>query len=75
MLLGPSGKPIVKLFIFAPKEFYDLITQDEVQHNSNKFAQLHLFETPTAHLPVQHLDHAVSKGAPLSQRVRLGSAH
>ena len=27
-LLGPSGKPVVKLFVFAPLDSYDLILQD-----------------------------------------------
>jgi hypothetical protein len=27
VLLGPSGKPIVKMFVFAPSEFYDFVSQ------------------------------------------------
>jgi len=29
LLLGPTGKPVVKIFIFADKKAYDLIVQDE----------------------------------------------
>eukprot|EP00892_Ulva_mutabilis_P012387 jgi/Ulvmu1/9520/UM053_0008.1 len=52
VLLGPGGKPAVKLFIFAPAECYDFVSQDEVAERSGKFAQLHLFEAPTEHLPI-----------------------
>lgn len=27
MLLGPGGNPVVKLFIFAPAECYDFVSQ------------------------------------------------
>lgn len=51
VLLGPGGKPAIKIFIFAPKEAYDLIAQDEVANNSGCFAGLHLFSTPSKYLP------------------------
>lgn len=47
----PGGKPAIKIFIFAPKEAYDLIAQDEVANNSGCFAGLHLFSTPSKYLP------------------------
>lgn len=58
VLLGPSGKPVVKLFIFATKHHYDFITQDEVMNATRKFSHMHLFETPTEHLPDQSGDGA-----------------
>lgn len=27
VLLGPSGKPVVKMFVFAPSQYYDFISQ------------------------------------------------
>jgi hypothetical protein len=27
VLLGPSGRPVVKMFVFAPAQFYDLMSQ------------------------------------------------
>jgi hypothetical protein len=51
ILRGPSGKPVVKLFIFAPPEYYDVIAQDEVANVTHNFSQLDLFNTDSAHLP------------------------
>ena len=27
VLLGPSGKPVVKMFVFAPSQYYDFVSQ------------------------------------------------
>lgn len=46
-----SENPIVKVFIFAGKEAYDFITQDEVTNRKGTFAQLDPFNTPSFALP------------------------
>eukprot|EP00041_Stephanoeca_diplocostata_P016540 m.326124 g.326124 ORF g.326124 m.326124 type:complete len:591 (+) comp20397_c0_seq1:240-2012(+) len=51
VLIGPGGKRVVKIFIFAPKSAYELITQDDEVNKSGKFAGLQLFQTPDEFLP------------------------
>ena len=46
-----SGKPIVKIFIFAPKSYYKLIMQDLETNKTGRTACLDLFGTPTEYLP------------------------
>lgn len=43
VLLGPGGKPVVKLFIFARLEDYGLVTQDAETYRSARFAAVHPF--------------------------------
>tara|TARA_Y200000002_G_C22263824_1_gene489145 strand:- start:74 stop:460 length:387 start_codon:yes stop_codon:yes gene_type:complete len=50
-VLGPSGKPVVKLFVFLPKEAYPLVFQDMETNKSDKFSLLDLFNTPSHALP------------------------
>ena len=55
VLLGPTGKPVVKLFLFAPAEHYDLIAQDEAANTTQRFSQLDPFTAQSQHLPAgQH---------------------
>lgn len=61
VLRGPTGKPVVKLFLFAPAESYDLIAQDEVANATQKFAHLDPFTTPSSGLP----SGAAAAGEPL----------
>ncbi|EKX34748.1 hypothetical protein GUITHDRAFT_146966 [Guillardia theta CCMP2712] len=51
VLLGPNGKPVVKLFIFAEKDAYDFIIQDIESNKTSRFNHLHLFDTPSSCLP------------------------
>ena len=51
LLLGPTGKPVVKLFVFAEKEDYEWIAQDGVMNSTMKQSALDLFNTPDHHLP------------------------
>ncbi|QDZ22209.1 hypothetical protein HOP50_07g47490 [Chloropicon primus] len=46
-----SGKPIVKIFIFAEKSHYKLITQDLEGNKTGRAACLDLFTTPSEYLP------------------------
>jgi len=50
-ILGPSGKPIVKIFVFLPKEAYEMVFQDMETNKSDIFALLDLFQTPSHALP------------------------
>ena len=48
LLLGPGGRPAVKLFFFASIEDYAVVTQDPETHRTGRFAALHPFAaTPT----------------------------
>lgn len=51
VLIGPGGKRVVKIFVFAQKSAYELITQDDEVNKSGKFAGLQLFDTPDEFLP------------------------
>jgi hypothetical protein len=51
LLLGPTGKPVVKLFVFAEKEDYEWIAQDGVMNQTMKQSALDLFDTPDHYLP------------------------
>ncbi|KAK3282859.1 hypothetical protein CYMTET_9420 [Cymbomonas tetramitiformis] len=51
VLLGPNGRPIVKLFMFSDKGAYSFITQDRETNKSGHFCCLDLFNTPDHHLP------------------------
>jgi hypothetical protein len=50
-LLGPGGKVVVKLFVFAARDSYDFICQDAETNKTHRFAHLDLFNTPTHWLP------------------------
>ena len=50
-LLGPTGRPVVKLFVFAEKEDYEWIAQDGVMNQTMKQSALDLFDTPDHYLP------------------------
>jgi len=51
VLLGPTGKPVVKLFVFARREDYEWISQDGVMNQTMKQSALDLFDTPDDFLP------------------------
>ena len=51
VLLGPTGKPVVKLFVFAEKEDYEWVAQDGVMNQTMKQSALDLFDTPDHFLP------------------------
>jgi hypothetical protein len=51
VLLGPTGRPVTKLFVYANREDYDLITQDDVANGSAYCVGLDLFRVPGEHLP------------------------
>jgi hypothetical protein len=55
VLRGPSGRPVVKIFLFAPAEAYDFISQDDVADATHKFAQLDPFTAASSHLPAGRL--------------------
>ena len=46
MLLGPTGRPVVKLFVFAEKKDSEWIAQDGVMNATTKQSALDLFDTP-----------------------------
>ena len=50
-VLGPEGRPAVKLFVFAPKEAYTLVFQDSVMNATGNFAVFDPFKTPSDALP------------------------
>ena len=49
--VGPGGKPVVKLFVFLPKAWYDLAMQDHEMNKNKKFYCLDIFNTASEHLP------------------------
>jgi len=53
--LGPEGRPVVKLFVFAPKEAYTLCFQDSVMNATGCFAVFDPFRTPSDALPAAAL--------------------
>jgi len=53
-LLGPTGKSVVKLFVFAEKEDYEWVAQDGVMNQTQKNTALDLFNTPDHYLPQPH---------------------
>lgn len=50
-LIGPTGRPVTKIFIFAPLDSYDLICQDDRTNQDSIVSALDLFNTPTHYLP------------------------
>lgn len=56
--VGPSGKPIVKLFLFAEVDDYDFVFQDEETNATGRVAALDPFRTPAAALPLPPQGHA-----------------
>ena len=50
-LLGPSGKPVVKLFIFAERRDYAWIAQDAEMNKSMRNSALDIFNTPAHFFP------------------------
>ena len=51
LLLGPTGKPVVKLFVFAEKKDYEWIAQDGAMNATSKQSALDLFDTPARCVP------------------------
>ncbi|KNC77335.1 hypothetical protein SARC_10202 [Sphaeroforma arctica JP610] len=54
VLLGPGGKPVVKLFIYAARDDYDFITQDKETNKTLHFSALDLLNTPSQNVPETH---------------------
>ena len=50
-LIGPGGKPVVKLFVFAPREAYEWIAQDREMNKTTRQCALDLFDTPAHVVP------------------------
>eukprot|EP01006_Ploeotia_vitrea_P023742 TRINITY_DN56344_c0_g1_i1.p1 TRINITY_DN56344_c0_g1~~TRINITY_DN56344_c0_g1_i1.p1 ORF type:complete len:487 (+),score=26.59 TRINITY_DN56344_c0_g1_i1:28-1461(+) len=51
LLIGPQGKPVVKLFVVFPKLTYEMVFRDEDTNRTGKFCHLDLFNTPSGCLP------------------------
>ena len=51
ILIGPGGSPIVKLFIFAEVDAYDVVFQDGETNATGSFAALDPFDTPQEAVP------------------------
>lgn len=51
VLIGPGGSPIVKLFIFAEVDAYDVVFQDGETNATGSFAALDPFNTPQEAVP------------------------
>eukprot|EP00756_Hemistasia_phaeocysticola_P057347 Hpha_TRINITY_DN33970_c0_g1::TRINITY_DN33970_c0_g1_i1::g.69497::m.69497 len=51
LLRGPTGKPITKIFILAPRWAYDWFTQDAEQERTAQWTQMDLWHTPDEALP------------------------
>jgi hypothetical protein len=51
VLLGPNGKPVVKLFFFAERRDYAWIAQDAEMNKSMRNCALDLFDTPGHYFP------------------------
>ena len=66
MLLGPTGKPVVKLFVFAEKKDYEWIAQDAAMNASTKQSALDLFDTPSRCVPSEREMQAASLASPSS---------
>ena len=49
--VGPTGKPIVKLFLFAEVDDYDFVFQDEETNATGRVAAFDPFRTPSMALP------------------------
>ena len=69
-LLGPTGRPVVKLFVFAEKEDYEWIAQDGVMNQTMKQSALDLFDTPDHHLPSDEELRPPYDAAPLANERR-----
>eukprot|EP01063_Lacrimia_lanifica_P027758 TRINITY_DN3944_c0_g1_i3.p1 TRINITY_DN3944_c0_g1~~TRINITY_DN3944_c0_g1_i3.p1 ORF type:complete len:516 (+),score=200.59 TRINITY_DN3944_c0_g1_i3:78-1625(+) len=50
-LIGPGGKPVVKIFFCVEKWAYDYITQDQEQNRSARFSMMDLWEASCEQLP------------------------
>ena len=62
LLLGPTGKPVVKLFVFAEKKDYEWIAQDGAMNASSKQSALDLFDTPARFVPSEREMREASRG-------------
>ena len=51
VLLGPTGKPVVKLFFFAERKDYAWIAQDAEMNKSMRISALEVFDTPGHYYP------------------------
>jgi hypothetical protein len=49
--VGPTGRPIVKLFLFAELDDYDFVFQDEETNATGRVAAFDPFRTPSVALP------------------------
>ena len=58
-----TGKPIVKIFIFADKSYYKMIMQDLETNKTGRSACLDLLDTPTEYLPELQKEDAVAGGS------------
>eukprot|EP01060_Flectonema_neradi_P032374 TRINITY_DN5137_c0_g1_i1.p1 TRINITY_DN5137_c0_g1~~TRINITY_DN5137_c0_g1_i1.p1 ORF type:complete len:505 (+),score=101.34 TRINITY_DN5137_c0_g1_i1:49-1563(+) len=55
-LIGPNGRPVMKMFFTVPRKAYDMITQDQEQNRNQIFAMLDLWNIPDNHLPSDEND-------------------
>jgi hypothetical protein len=51
VLLGPTGKPVVKLFFFAERKDYAWIAQDAEMNKTMRNCALDIFDTPDHYYP------------------------
>lgn len=51
VLLGPTGKPVVKLFFFAERRDYAWIAQDAEMNKTMRNCALGIFDTPSHYYP------------------------
>ena len=51
VLLGPTGKPVVKLFFFAERKDYAWIAQDAEMNKTMRNCALEIFDTPDHYYP------------------------
>ncbi len=51
VLLGPTGKPVVKLFFFAERKDYAWIAQDAEMNRTMRNCALEIFDTPDHYYP------------------------
>lgn len=63
VLIGPGGKPVVKLFIFADRRAYSFITQDGEVNQEYIFAGLHPFRAADDNFPPLLSDGAAGESA------------
>jgi len=69
VIIGPHGNVVVKIFIFGPKEAYELFSQDSASAASGQFCCLDLLSCAPWHLPSPQTQLQSSETSPQGPRL------